>query len=255
MDIKTGNIIQLGGHLLLAGDSTKEEQVSELLAEHQIHLLATDPPYGVSLVASKRAFTKSATKHKEILNDHFQTDEEYRSFTKSWLVPMVPHLAKKNSAYIFGSDKMLFALRDGMQDAGFTFGQLLILAKTAAIPGRLDYCPQHELIAYARYGTHKFYKPHDKTLLFCPKPAKSPYHASTKPTSLMNRLILNSSAVGETVYDPFLGSGTTLLSAEMTGRKCIGAEIDLDHCKTIVMRWEKLTGKKAVKVKSYVKTN
>lgn len=247
MDIQTGNIIRLGEHLLLAGDATNPAQVDALLAESTIALLACDPPYGTAAVEARESFTGTKSRHKKILNDHIQTDEEYRAFTKSWLTPMVPHLAKKNSAYIFGSDKMLFALRDGMQDAGFTFGQLLIWAKTAAIPGRLDYCPQHELIVYGRHGAHKFYKPKDKTILFCPKPAKSPYHVSTKPTSLVNRLILNSSAIGETVYDPFLGSGTTLLSAEMTGRKCAGIEIDLDHCKTIVMRWEKLTGRKAVK--------
>lgn len=247
MEIKTGDIIKLGENLLLAGDCTNQEHVDALLEGRKIALLACDPPYGTAAVEAHESLTGTKSRHKRILNDHLQSDEEYRAFTKSWLVPMVPHLAKKNSAYIFGSDKMLFALREGMMDAGFTFGQLLIWAKTAAVPGRLDFCPQHELIVFGRFGTHKFYKPHDKSLLFCPKPAKSPYHVSTKPIQLMNRLILNSSAIGETVYDPFLGSGTTLLSAQITGRKCVGTEIDLDHCQTIVARWEKLMGKKAVK--------
>lgn len=255
MDIEAGDIVALGEHLLLVGDATKSEQVNALLEGRTVSLLACDPPYGISLVASRNEFTKTKSKHKEILNDHIQSDAEFREFTSSWLLPLVPHLAKKNTAYIFGSDKMLFALRDGMVDAGFKFGQLLIWAKTAAIPGHLDFCPQHELICFGWHGVHKFYKPHDKTLIFCAKPAKSPFHASTKPISLMRRLILNSSAIGETVYDPFLGSGTTLLACEQSGRRCVGIEIDMDHCKTIVMRWEKMTGKSAVKVKSYVEKN
>jgi DNA modification methylase len=103
----------------------------------------------------------------------------------------------------------------------------------------------HELIAYCWFGAHKFYKHKDKSVLFCPKPSKSKYHPSTKPLSLIRRLILNNSQIGEVVYDGFGGSGTTLLVSEETRRKCLMVEIDEEYINTIIARWEKLTGQKA----------
>ncbi len=112
----------------------------------------------------------------------------------------------------------------------------------------------HELIAYGWFGTHKFYKAKDKSVLFCPKPQKSKWHATQKPISLIRRLILNSTQVGDIVYDPFLGSGTTLLACEQTHRKCIGIELDEGYFQVIVERWEKLSGLKAtVRKESHAK--
>jgi DNA modification methylase len=82
-------------------------------------------------------------------------------------------------------------------------------------------------------------------VLFAPKPQKSKWHATQKPVTLIRRLILNSTEVGDTVYDPFLGSGTTLLASQQTLRKCIGIELMPEYCQIIVDRWERLTGFKA----------
>lgn len=240
--IKHGDIIRLGDHLLLCGDSRDTDMVSTLLRNQTVSLIVTDPPYGVGYVEGKSAFTKSVGKHKPIANDQLQTDEEYRMFTKQWLEAVRPHLTRKNAAYVFGSDKMLFALRDGLTDAKWKFGQLLIWVKTQAVVGRLDYLPQHELIAYCWHRTHAFMKAKDKSVLVHPKPAKSTVHSTMKPVGLIRRLILNSSRTGDTVYDPFLGSGTTLLACEQTKRRCVGVEISPEYCTVITDRFLKLTG-------------
>jgi len=245
MDIKQGDIIQLGDHYLLCGDSTKQEQVEKLLNGHSVDLILTDPPYGVAYVESKEGFTQSIAKPKRIKNDQIQTEENYRTFTAAWLSQAKPYMAKKNSVYIFNSDKMLFALREGMKQAEFKFAQLLIWAKTHAVVGRMDYLPQHELIAYGWHGTHRFHKSKDKTVLVYPKPNKSKWHPTMKPIALLRRMILNSSKIGDTVYDPFGGSGSTLMACEQTTRKCLMVEIDPEYCKTIVELWEIFTKKKA----------
>lgn len=245
MNIKNGDIIKLGDHFLLCGDAANKEQVTKLLDGRSIDLILTDPPYGVGYVESKEGFTQSIAMPKAIQGDEIQTEESYKAFTYAWLTQAQPFMAKKNSVYIFNSDKMIFALREGFLKAGFRFTQLLIWAKTHAVVGRMDYLPQHELIMYGWHGTHRFHKSKDKSVLIYPKPNKSKWHPTMKPIGLLRRMILNSSKVGDTVYDPFGGSGSTLVACEQTNRKCLMIEIDQGYCQTIVELWEMFTKKKA----------
>ncbi len=243
--IKAGDLFALGEHRLLCGDGTKAEDVKILLNAGTVKLILTDPPYGVAYVESKSGFKQRLSATKIIANDHFQTDAEYHKFSRAWLEAVKPYLAKRNNAYIFNSDKMVFALRNAMLDSGFYFSQLLIWVKTQAVIGRLDYLPQHELIAYGWHGTHQFERSKDKSVLICQKPAKSKLHPTMKPISLLRNLILNSSKIGDVVYDPFGGSGSTMIASEQTRRKCCMIELDPEYCQTIINRFEKLTGIKA----------
>lgn len=245
MKISTGTIIELGEHRLICGDSSDATLIQSLIGDKKISLILTDPPYGVDYVNSKSGFVQDIGKPKTITGDQLQTNEQYRHFSSSWLNGVKPFLRKKNSMYIFNSDKMLFALKDALDDAGFKFAQLLIWVKTSAVVGRLDYLPQHELIAYGWHGTHAFCKSKDKSVLVHPKPSKSKLHPTMKPVGLLRRLILNSTDVHQVVYDPFGGSGSTLIACEQTGRTCFMMEIDPEYCVTIIKRWEQLTNKKA----------
>ncbi|MFH0851432.1 MAG: site-specific DNA-methyltransferase [Candidatus Peregrinibacteria bacterium] len=249
--ITIGDTFALGEHRLLCADSRDAAAIKPFLAGQKVSLILSDPPYGVAYVEGKEAFTKkSKTAHAPIANDQLQTREQYKKFTKVWLDAVRPFLAKKNAAYIFGSDTQLFAMREGIEDAGFHFGQMLFWLKTAGVLSRLDYLPAHELIFYAWHGTHEFRKSKESSILLCPKPARSKAHPTMKPMSLVRRLILNSSKTEEVVYDAFLGSGTTLLACEQTRRKCFGVEIDPHYCQVIIDRFEKATGIKAVKLSS-----
>jgi site-specific DNA-methyltransferase (adenine-specific) len=242
--IKYGDVFKLGNHLLVCGDARDKDLITKLVGTHKIKAVVVDPPYGIAVTESKRDF-QALAKDKVITNDHIQSDAEYKKFSVEWMNAITPHLERKNSFYIFNADKMVFALRDGMLEAGLKFAQLLIWVKTHAVVGRLDYAPQHELIAYGWFGTHEFVKGKDKSVLVYPKPNKSSMHPTTKPIPLIRHLILNSTRVGDAVYDAFLGSGTTLLACEQTKRICLGVEFDPEYCQTIIDRFEKLSGIKA----------
>lgn len=241
--INIGDLFQLGEHRLIVGDATDAKIVERLLRGEHIDLILTDPPYGVAYVEGKKGFTGG--EHRIIENDHVQSDEEYRIFTRKWMEAVAPFLSKKNACYIFNSDRMIFALREGMKTAGYRFTQLLIWAKTHAVVGRMDYHLQHELIAYGWHGVHAFRKAKDKSLLLYPKPSKSRLHPTMKPVGLLRRLILNSTLIGQMVYEPFAGSGSTLIACEDTRRRCLAVEIDPEYCRVIIERFEKHTGKKA----------
>lgn len=245
--IKYGSIFRLGNHLLGCGDSRDKEMVARVVGAAKIKAVISDPPYGVALTESKENFQK-LLKPKAIANDHLQTDEEYAKFTREWIDAIAPHLATKNAFYIFNSDKMIFALREGMLESGLKFGQILVWVKTQAVIGRLDYAPQHELIGYGWRGTHEFMKGKDKSVLVYPRPSRSPFHPTTKPIALIRRLILNSTKIGDVVYDAFLGSGTALLACEQTKRICVGMELDSEYCCTVIERFEKMSGTKAIKL-------
>jgi len=243
--IATGDIYQLGEHRLACGDCRNTKLIKKLLGKDSVDLILTDPPYGVAYVEGKRGFL-GGKDHEAIANDHEQSDEEYQAFTKDWIAAVIEHMAKKNSIYIFNSDKMIFPLRAGMEEAGCKFAQMLIWLKTHAVMGRLDYLPQHEILLYGWYGTHAFRKSKDKSILIYPKPSKSVLHPTMKPVGLLRRLILNSSKIGDLVYDPFGGSGSTLIAAEDTKRRCMMIEMDAKYCRVIIDRFEKHTGVKAV---------
>lgn len=235
--IKLGDVIELGDHTLICGDSADVD----LGKYAPINLILTDPPYGINYVASKEELVEVA-KFKDIINDEFADDYQYGEFIKSWLHPALRHLSKKNSIYIFNCDKMIFSLREACLAVGMKVSQLIVWVKDKPIIGRLDYLPQHELILYGWYGTHDFKRGKDKSVVFHPKPQKSKLHPTMKPVGLLRRLILNSTNVGDTVYDPFGGSGSTLIACEHTKRKCVMVEMDPEYCATIIARWLKLTG-------------
>lgn len=246
-NVQIGDVYLLGKHKLICGDSCNTDVVRTLLGDIHVSLVLTDPPYGVNYVGSKEGIAQ-VKKQKHIQNDQYQSESEYKMFTRRWLELVKPYLMQKNSLYIFNSDKMLFALKEGMQESGVKFAQLLIWIKNNAVMGRMNYLSQHELIAYGWYGSHQFQKSQDKSVIFYPKPQKSVLHPTMKPIGLLRRLILNSSKIGDYVYDPFGGSGSTLIACEQTKRKCLMIELDPEYCQTIITRWEKVTGQKAKKI-------
>lgn len=246
--IKPGDRFRLGSHILVCGDACDPPLVKAAIGREKISLVLTDPPYGIAYVEGKEGFGNAKVRHEAIRNDHLQSDDEYRAFTRRWIEALRPCLGKKNAFYVFNADKMVFALRDGMRDSGCHLAQLLVWVKTQSIVGRLDYLPQHELVAYGWLGTHEFRRSKDKSVLIYPKPSKNTLHPTMKPVGLLRQLILNSSRIGDTVYEPFAGSGSTLVACEQTRRRCIAIELDPRYCAVIIARFEKLTSIKAEKL-------
>jgi DNA modification methylase len=249
---KSGNLWLLGDHRLLCGDSTKAEDVGRLMDGILASLVVTDPPYGVSY-ADKNAFLNAVDKGKRVQtpieNDHLDKESAQKLWKDSF-THMGAAMRPGACVYCFmpqGGDQMMMMMMM-MMDAGIEPRHELIWVKNNHVLGRTDYAYKHEPIMYAwKSGGHKFYGDFQTSVLEFDRPNASKLHPTMKPVELIARLVQNSSAVGEVLYEPFCGSGTTLIAAEQLGRKCYGMEISPAYCDVIVKRWENLTGKKATR--------
>jgi DNA modification methylase len=271
-----GDLWLLGEHRLLCGDSTVNSDVKKLIGNQVADLLLTDPPYNVNYEGSNG---------KKIANDSMP-DQRFREFLKASFELAFDSCRAGAAFYIWHADSEGFNFRAAVKDCNQQVRQCLIWVKNSLVLGRQDYQWQHEpcLYGWKAGASHSWYsgradttvfddsKPTDITKLkkeelinYCQslirqignnettvlreaKPNASIDHPTMKPVILIARLIKNSSAKNELIYDPFLGSGTTLIAAEQLGRKCYGMELSPQYCDVIVKRWETLTGKKAERV-------
>ena len=280
---KRGQIWQLGEHRLMCGDATSVADVQACVGGGQMaDMVFTDPPYGVAIgdknkMLAEHGFgggieeniendTLTAKQLAPILKEAFRNMRCACSDTASYYVTSPP-----------GGDLGLMMMMM-MAEAGLRVRHCLCWVKNVATfsMGRLDYDYRHEAVLYTWTKAHRFFggyansviddtKPIDKMskaelkdlvralqarkdedVVYCDKPAKSKMHPTMKPVKLVARFIINSSAEGDTVLDPFGGSGSTMIACEQLGRKCRMLEIDPHYCDVIIDRWEQFTGKKAV---------
>jgi DNA modification methylase len=246
---KAGDLWILGEHRVMCGDSTKAKDVGRLMDGAKVQLVITDPPYGVSYAGKNaflNAFDKGNRNQTKIENDHLNKKETQAMWGAAFK-NMADAMGQGAVVYCFmpqGGDQMMMMMM--MMEGGIEPRHELIWLKNNHVLGRSDYNYKHEPILYAwKAGGHKFYGDFSTSVIECNKPHASKLHPTMKPIELVAILAKNSSQVGETIYDPFLGSGTTLIAAEQLGRKCYGMEISPQYCDVIVKRWENLTGKKA----------
>jgi DNA modification methylase len=265
VETRTGDIYLLGPHRLLCGDSTRPEDVQRLLAGDVVDQVVTDPPYGVDYVEKERAM-KGESAHRPIANDDLA---DYRRFFGAFLaaIPFAP----KNTVYVFMSGQELHNVRLAMDDAGVTWGDYLVWVKNGQVMGRKDYHPKHEFIVYGWKGAHRFYggigaaviddelpaakmskaalvaeieqlRDFRRSVLREDKPTVNDLHPTMKPVNLVRRLLIDGSAPGAVVFDPFNGSGTTLLACDLVERRYRGIEMEPAHVDTTVRRWLALGG-------------
>ena len=136
-----------------------------------------------------------------------------------------------------------------LDEAGAHWSTTIIWAKDRFTLGRADYQRGYEPIWYGwREGVkHHWCGDRDQGDVWnVERPSVNPLHPTMKPLELVERALENSSQVGDAVLDPFLGSGTTLIAAERTGRRCRGMEIDPRYCRVAIGRWEAFSGESAV---------
>ena len=246
--IEYREIYKLGRHKLMCGDSTLKQDVSKLVGDGKIDLIATDPPYGVDY-ASKNDFLNKAFKGSRlqlpIINDDIK---DYFGWSKKWIEAVDMVLNDYNSIYIFGAGKTLLALWNACLEKGWTMNNSLVWEKNAHVLGRADYSFKHEFILYGWKKRHKYYGEYCTSLLKFDKYSRSKLHPTMKPIKLMGKLIKNSTKEGMNILDPFGGSGSTLIAAEQLNRNCFMMEIDPKYCSVIIERWENFTGLKAKKI-------
>jgi DNA modification methylase len=249
---KPGDLWILGEHRVLCGDSTKAEDVERLLSGTVPRMMVTDPPYGVEYDASWRDGYGGEFGDGKAVNSGKVANDDRADWREAWA------FFAGDVAYVWHGEKQLVDMGSQLHEAGFLTRNLIVWAKPSLTFGRGNYHSQHETCWYAvrKSGTGHWAGDCKQTTLWQiagMNPAgrgkagegdAKTGHGTQKPVECMARPMRNHDA--PEVYDPFLGSGTTLIAAEQLGRKCYGMEISPAYCDVIVKRWENLTGKKAV---------
>ena len=246
---KLGDLWILGEHRIICGDSTDKVAVGLVLAGDAPTLMVTDPPYGVEYDPSWRDSSGLNKAHQKRANGTVLNDDR-ADWTETW------NLFTGNAAYVWHGGLHSSTVEVSLAAAGFKCRAQIIWAKPTLVIGRGDYHWQHEPCWYAvREGKPGGYVGDRKqTTLWEIENMHATQgnvddgktnHGTQKPVECMRRPILNSSLPGAIIYEPFSGSGTTIIAAEMTGRKCRAVELNPVYVDMAVQRWEKFTGKKA----------
>ncbi len=244
-----GDVWLLGKHRIVCGDCTDPLVVEKALNGVKPHLMVTDPPYGVeykpnwrneaarnSTGMGNRALGAGAV--GEVLND------DRADWREAWA------LFPGDVAYVWHAGVHTRTVIDSLEVAGFQMRSQIIWSKSNFAIGRGDYHWQHEPCWYAVRKGRKGHWNGDRkqtTVWQIPKPARSETgHGTQKPVECMQRPIENNSSPGQAVYEPFSGSGTTIIAAEMTGRAAHAIELNPLYVDVAVRRWQQFTGKAAV---------
>ena len=282
---KLGEIYQLGDHRLMVGDSTKAEQVAELMAGEKADLLITDPPYNVNYQNISASIAKALhrrTDGKIISNDNFADSEAFEAFLTDSLGNANDALKDGGVFYIWHADSQASSFWKSLEAIGWQVREIINWVKDRLSLGRQDYQWQHEpcLYGWKSGAGHYFVDVRNLTTIFDDekpveeltnkelkelvanyratipttiirenKPTRSEDHPTMKPVKLIAKLIGNSSRERERVLDIFGGSGTTMIACEQLNRICYMMELDPHYADVIIERWEKFTGQKAELIK------
>jgi len=244
---KLGDIWLLGSHRLMCGDSTDREAVRRLLGQSRAAMAFTDPPYNVDY--GNHGGAPRDGKKRTVANDNL--GEEFEPFLKKACGGLLEFT--DGAIYICMSSSELHTLQKAFVSAGGHWSTFIIWAKNTFTMGRSDYQRQYEPILYGwREGVkHHWCGDRDQgDVWHMEKSTSNPLHPTMKPLPLVERAIGNSSEIGENVLDLFLGSGTTIIACERTGRTCYAMELDPLNVDVARMRWEAFTGDKAKRVEA-----
>ena len=235
-----GDLWCLGSHRLLCGDATSSTDVSRLLASVVPHLMVTDPPYGVDYDPAwrLRAGVNNSSRMGQVRND------DRADWREAWT------LFPGSVAYVWHGALHSSEVAASLMAASFDIRAQIIWAKPRLVLGRGHYHWQHEPCWYAvrSGGTGHWSGDRSQTTLWSighEGQDAATEHATQKPVACMRRPIENNSSVGQAVYDPFLGSGTTLIAAEQTGRSCYALELEPRYIDVALLRWQAFTGQEA----------
>ena len=244
-----------GAHRIRCGDSTQRAHVDELLGGASPHLMVTDPPYGVKYDANWRNESLKAWKKPRATGKVKNDDRS--DWREAWA------LFPGHVAYVWHSGIYAPEVAESLRAAKFELRSQIIWAKQHFTISRGHYHWKHEPCWYAvREGAtghwsgdrkqHTVWEVQNASAMGGKKDDVQTMHSTQKPIECMKRPIENNSAPGEAVYEPFSGSGTTLIACELTGRQCYAMELDPLYVDMAVRRWQQFTGAKAVRQRDHV---
>ena len=238
-----GDVWVLGRHRLVCGDATVLADVDKALGAVQPHLMVTDPPYGVNYDPDRRA--RGMKDGAQRAMGKVQNDDR-ADWTEAWA------LFPGSVAYVWHGMKTAFEVERSLRDSDFEVRSQIVWKKTrpALSPANINpktagYNPQHECAFYAvkKGGRVTWAGDRAQSTVWDIDHSKSETgHATQKPVEAMKRPIENNSSPGQAVYEPFSGSGTTIIACEMTGRACHAIEIEPAYVDVAILRWQTFTG-------------
>ena len=257
VDVVLGDLIEIGEHRLLCGDSTDSDQVAKLMNGEKADMVFTDPPYNVDFQGQELSNTtkngvqvlhhKGAnSKHEKIKNDSIP-DDEFLNFMKQVLSNIL--LFNQGAWYFSFCDLKLDLLLTPLKEMGFIWKSIIIWKKNQATLSGKDYKSRYEPIVYgcpqnSFYGER--YKQED--IWEFQRTLKNDLHPTMKPIALIENALNNSSKKGMKILDLFLGSGSTMVAAHQLNRKCYGMELDPKYCQVIIDRMHKLDSSLIIKI-------
>jgi DNA modification methylase len=241
---KVGDVWILGRHRIICGDSVESSDAQALLAGAKLDMLITDPPYcSGGFQESNRAQGSVGTDSKKykragkIHNDTLST-RGYQILIKSVLANFQARMV-----YIFTDWRMWVNLFDVVESKGYGVRNMIVWDKGTPGMGR-GWRAQHELLMFGAAATIDFDNHKAQGNVIQSQRTGNIHHTTEKPVDLLEKVL--EVTPGQNIGDPFLGSGSTLIACENTGRTCFGVEMSPGYCDVVVERWEKSTGKKAV---------
>jgi DNA modification methylase len=237
---RAGDLWLLGEHRIICGDSTDPETVSRLLDGATPHLMVTDPPYGVDYDPEwrNRAGVSTTERTGRVENDH------RADWREAWA------LFPGEVAYVWHAGIHATTVAESLLSSGFTLRSQIIWAKPRLVLSRGHYHWQHEPCWYAvrEGGQGHWQGARDQTTIWAIEgnsEDQDTSHATQKPVECMARAIRNNSQAGDGVYEPFSGSGTTIIAAEIEKRRCLAVELSPVYVDVAVLRWQVFTGTEA----------
>jgi len=243
--IKRGDLFALGDHRLLCGDATEASSYERLMAGDRAGMVFTDPPWNVAIGQD------SNPRHRQrvgLVNDN-QDAASFRAFLDGF-ASAATDILDGDIYFVLGASEWP-TLDLALRGAGLHWSATIIWVKDQFVLGRSKYHRRYEPIWYGWRADGRSSFGEDRSLddvWEVPRPRRSPEHPTMKPVELVIRAITASATPGKGILDPFVGSGTTLIAAEQTGRRCYAMEIDPRYVAVAIKRWEEFTGRTAERV-------
>ena len=237
---RPGDLWLLGNHRLLCGSATEASDVARLLGPVRPHLMATDPPFGVNYDPGWRnkAGLSATSRTGKVLNDH------RADWREAWA------LFPGEVIYAWHGALHATTVAESLEACGFAIRSQIIWAKERLVLSRGDYHWQHEPCFYAvKTGAKGCWNGDRKQTTLWSIPSRDQdartVHGTQKPVECMRRPMLNNSSPGQAVYEPFSGSGSSIIAAETCGRLSLSMELDPAYVDVAVLRWQAFTGQAA----------
>jgi DNA modification methylase len=239
---KPGEVYKLGPHRLVCGDCTKEAVIASMMGDVIADICWTDPPWNVAYgTGTGKGGWKKDQKSRQILNDNL--GEQFGAFCDSFCTIIKSRVKPGAAIYMAMSAQEWPIIHASLSKAGFHWSSTIIWAKDRLVMSRKDYHTQYEPVWYGwrddapRICPLKDRKQTDVWNI--PRPSRSDEHPTMKPVELVRRALVNSSPAKAVVFEPFGGSGTTLIASAVSGRVCYCSELDPRFVDVIRKRWTK----------------